>query len=209
MSYVAPEIDIDRFLPELVEIVSHVNCSDFTEGNIRVQTLHGSCIIERLYNELGIPRTTLGKALEQFGFDLKDDSTLHFSFDQEKSGFFAYQSGFDIDKATATFSFDRSPYGQTRLRIAGINDNRIVSAEYNWKDDDTLAGGGSYELHSFDYGLSQEDYSFTDFSGNILAKTDLKKPGSHTAGVITQGMIDRTGNFLGSIVLTRVVLMVN
>jgi len=36
MSYVAPEIDIDRFLPELVEIVSHVNCSDFTEGNTKM-----------------------------------------------------------------------------------------------------------------------------------------------------------------------------
>ena len=147
-------VSIKKFLPIVKkklpiiarrERSTNRNTRDIRMRGARMQIIEDVSIIERLHNELGIPRPALNSLLKQFGFNMQ--STLKFVFDQNRSGFIAFQAekGIkDIKKASAIISYTRSTHGQMALRLSGSNDNHRVRARYVHDEQ------GDFKLDSFE-----------------------------------------------------------
>ncbi len=132
-------VSIKRFLPIVKDKLPIIakrerstnrNTRDIRMRGALMQTIEFS-IIERLHNELGIPRPALHSLLKQFGFNTQ--SALKIVFDQHRSGFIAFQAekGIkDIKEASAVISYTRSTHDQMALRLSGSNDNHRIRAQY-------------------------------------------------------------------------------
>lgn len=133
-------VSIKKFLPIVKDKLPIIakrerstnrNTRDIRMRGARMQTIEDVSIIERLHNELGIPRPALHSLLKQFGFN--PQSALKIVFDQHRSGFVAFQAekGIkNIKDASAIISYTRSTHDQMALRLSGSNDNHRIRAQY-------------------------------------------------------------------------------
>ncbi len=147
-------VSIKKFLPIVSDKLPIIakrersknrNTRDIRMRGARMQTIEDVSIIERLHNELGIPRSALRSLLNQFGFNTQ--SALKIVFDQHRSGFVAFQAekGIkNIKDASAIISYTRSAHGQMALRLSGSNDNHRIRAQYVHDEQ------GDFKLVSFE-----------------------------------------------------------
>jgi len=135
--------NVNRNLPTSNTEDATKNTRDFISqgGDIRIQTIRESG--ERLYHELGIPRPTLSALLKKFGLT---DFDINIAFNQNRSGFVAYQSKDKIDtvdQADFILAFSTSPKGQTKITLSGSIEGVNLKAQYQ-KD------GQEFRLRAFD-----------------------------------------------------------
>ena len=105
------------------------NHRDFSAEGYRMQILGPGSDVERLHNELGIPRPTLRKLLVQFGFS--QESVLNIVFHQEKPGFIAFQSReIDLKKPSTYISYTRDANGEMILGLEGLKEGINLRGQY-------------------------------------------------------------------------------
>jgi hypothetical protein len=138
-----------------------------TKSDLEFNYLIGLDIVDRLSDELKLPKETVSKFIEFFGIKTDFRSELIIVQEKEKSGFVAFQvePGKQplLNNATSTILFETTDSGDPHLlKIAGIKGENVLAAQY-------LIEPIGYVLKSVDIGLSDKNISREKESRNFLS----------------------------------------